>query len=73
MEIGRLAGKPRHETGDGRIVAQWRGFRTETRQFGIAESGMDSPVADRVQRHGFATAPAFRHRMMPFHALAKYA
>ena len=39
----------------------------------IAHLRVDRTMTDRMNGRGFTPAPAFRHRMMPFDALAKRA
>lgn len=69
MEVGRLTGNPGDEARDRRMRAQRLRFMVTSRQFGIGQGRVDRAMADRMQRHYGATAPALGHRMMPFHPM----
>lgn len=71
VEIRILASDPAQEGGDVRMGAQSLGGGIMPPQFLVGEGGVDRAVTDGMNRRGFAAAPAFGHRMMPFHAPAK--
>jgi hypothetical protein len=68
MEIRLLAGDPGEETADSRVGPDRRCAFTENPELCIGKSPVQGAVADRVDWHRLAAAPAFGNRMVIFDA-----
>jgi len=64
MEIGWLVRHPGHEFRQRRIFQQRGTVSAEAHERGVGEIGMDRPVADRVDRHGYPALFRLRNRVV---------
>jgi hypothetical protein len=53
------------------MIAEHIGIIPRSNQLGIVETGLDRPVANRVQWDSITASPALRHGVMPLHLVAE--
>ena len=71
MKVRWLLRDPIQKAGDAGMRAKRGGITLRAGKLHIAHLRVDRTMTDWMNGRGFTPAPAFRHRMMPFDALAK--
>lgn len=73
VEIRRLSLDPFQKPCKTGILTQSLNRFAAPRQFCVGEICMYRLMTNRVERHGIPPSPAFRHWMVPFHAIPQQA